>query len=56
MNRSFQSAPKIPMQLILGGNTPITPNRHWKKNFSEASVELVKFILFGQFDDEASHF
>jgi hypothetical protein len=28
MKRSFQSAPKIPMQLISGGNTLVTPNRH----------------------------
>ena len=44
------------MQLISGGNTLVTPDRHWKKNFSEALVELAKFVLFGQFDDDASHF
>jgi hypothetical protein len=27
-----------------------------EKNFPEALVELAKFVLFGQFDDEASHF
>jgi hypothetical protein len=47
MKRSFQSAAKIPMQLISGGNTLVTPNRHWKTNFSEALVELAKFVLFG---------
>jgi fermentation-respiration switch protein FrsA (DUF1100 family) len=52
----FHSASKIPMQLISGGNTLVTPNRHCEKNFSEALVELAKFVLFGQFDDEASHF
>jgi hypothetical protein len=52
----FQSASKIPMQLISGGNTLVTPNRHWEKNFPEALVELAKFVLSGQFDDEASHF
>ena len=56
MKRSFQSASKIPMQLISGGNALVTPNRHWEKNFPEALVELAKFVLFGQFDDEASHF
>ena len=34
------------MPLISGGNTLVTPNRHWKKNFSEALVELAKFVLF----------
>jgi hypothetical protein len=29
----FHSASKIPMQLISGGNTLVTPNRHWKKTF-----------------------
>jgi hypothetical protein len=47
MKRSFQSVAKIPMQLISGGNTLVTPNRHWKTNFSEALVELAKFVLFG---------
>jgi hypothetical protein len=47
MKRSFQSAPKIPTQLISGENTLVTPDRHWKKNFSEALVELAKFVLFG---------
>jgi len=44
------------MQLISGGNTLVIPNRYWKINISEALVELKKFVLFGQFDDEASHF
>jgi len=47
MKRSFQSAPKIPLQLISAGNALVTPNRHWKKNFSELLVELAKFLLFG---------
>jgi len=42
-----ESAPKISTQLISGGNTLLTPNRHWKKNFFEALVELAKFVLFG---------
>jgi hypothetical protein len=47
MKRSFQSAPKIPPQIMSGGNILVTPNRHWKKNFSEALLELAKFVLFG---------
>jgi hypothetical protein len=47
MKRPFQSAPKTPVQLISGGNALVTPNRHWKKNFFEALVELAKFVLFG---------
>jgi hypothetical protein len=44
------------MQLISGGNALMTPNRHLRKIFPEALVELAKFVLFGQFADEASHF
>jgi hypothetical protein len=36
-----------PMQLISGGNTLVTPNRHWEKKFSGVLVELAKFVLFG---------
>jgi hypothetical protein len=35
------------MQLISGGSTLATSNRHWKKNFAGALVELAKFVLFG---------
>jgi hypothetical protein len=47
MKRSFQSAPKILIQLTSAGNTLVKPNWHWKKNFSEPLVELAKFLLFG---------
>ena len=47
MNRSFQSAPKTPVQLISGGNTVVKPKRHWNKKLFEAVVELAKFVLFG---------
>src|ERR1700757_3811722 len=55
MKRLFQSAPKIPMQLISAGNTRVTPNWHSigknagrrLRNFSKPLVELAKFLLFG---------
>jgi hypothetical protein len=42
----MKSAPKIPMQLISGGNTRVTPDRHWER-FAKALVELAKIVLFG---------
>jgi hypothetical protein len=47
MKRSFHPAPKIPIQLLSGGNTLVTPDRDWRKNLSDALVELAKFVSFG---------